>query len=247
MTMLALMADMHANREAFAACLADAQARGAKRYVFLGDYVGYGADPCWVLDTVMQHVERGALAVRGNHDDAVLTPNDDMNDDAQAAIDWTGQQLAEVHRDFLAQLPLSLEEGHRLFVHASAYGPATWPYITGPKAAARSLAATQRRQTFCGHVHVPQLYLEMESPEIAGGNAPDATEFPLLPKWRWLAVLGSVGQPRDDNPDACYALLDAERDVLTFVRVRYDIRTAAQKIRAAGLPVSLAQRLKVGR
>jgi diadenosine tetraphosphatase ApaH/serine/threonine PP2A family protein phosphatase len=94
---------------------------------------------------------------------------------------------------------------------------------------------------------VPQLYLEMESREIAGGNAPDATEFPLLAKWRWLAVLGSVGQPRDDNPDACYALLDAERDVLTFVRVRYDIRTAAQKIRAAGLPVSLAQRLKVGR
>ena len=245
--MLALMADMHANREAFAACLADAQARGAKRYVFLGDYVGYGADPCWVLDTVMEHVARGALAVRGNHDDAVLTPNDNMNDAAQAAIEWTRRQLGQAHRDFLAQLPLSLEEGHRLFVHASASEPATWRYIDGPKAAARSLAATQCRVTFCGHIHVPQLYRESESREVAGGDAPDATEFPLLAMWRWLAVLGSVGQPRDDNPDACYALLDAERDVLTFVRVRYDIRTAAQKIRAAGLPVSLAQRLKVGR
>jgi diadenosine tetraphosphatase ApaH/serine/threonine PP2A family protein phosphatase len=245
--MLALMADMHANREAFAACLADAQARGAERYIFLGDCVGYGADPCWVLDTVMEHVERGALVVRGNHDDAVLTPHHSMNDDAKAAIEWTRQQLGDAHRAFLAQLPLTMEEGERLFVHASAHDPATWPYIAGTKAAARSLAATQCRVTFCGHIHVPQLYRESESGEIAGGNAPDATGFPLLAKWRWLAVLGSVGQPRDDNPDACYALLDEERDVLTYVRVRYDIRTAAHKVRAAGLPVSLALRLKMGR
>lgn len=245
--MLALMADMHANREAFAACLADAQGRGAERYVFLGDYVGYGADPRWVLDTVMEHVGRGALAIRGNHDDAVLTPNNNMNDDAQAAIEWTRRQLGPAHRDFLAQLPLSLEEGHRLFVHASASEPARWPYIDGPNAAARSLAATQCRVTFCGHIHVPQLYRETEGGEIAGGHAPDATEFPLPAKWRWLAVLGSVGQPRDDNPDACYALLDEERDVLTYVRVRYDVRTAANKIRAAALPVSLALRLKMGR
>src|ERR1044072_4333853 len=108
--MLWVMADIHANREAFTACLAHAQARGAERYVFLGDYVGYGADPSWSLDTVMEHVARGALAVRGNHDDAVLTPNDNMNDAAQAAIGWTRRQLGQAHRDFLAQLPLSLEE-----------------------------------------------------------------------------------------------------------------------------------------
>jgi len=132
-------------------------------------------------------------------------------------------------------------------VRASAAEPVTWPYIGGETAAARSLAAPQCRQTFCGHIHVPQLYRETESREIAGGKVPEATEFPLLAKWRWLAVLGSVGQPRDDNPDACYALLDEERDVLTYVRVRYDIRTAAQKIRAAGLPDSLALRLKMGR
>src|ERR1044072_7481630 len=93
--MLWVMADMHANREAFAACLADAQARHAKRYVFLGDYVGYGADPCWVLDTVMEHVARGALAVRGNHDDAVLTPDDNMKDGAQGAGEMTRAQLGE--------------------------------------------------------------------------------------------------------------------------------------------------------
>src|ERR1044072_2279363 len=112
--MLWVMADMHANREAFAACLADAQARGAERYVFLGDYVGYGADPCWVLDTVMEHVSRGALAGPGNHNDAVLTSNNNMNDDAQAAIEWTRRQLGSAHRDFLAQLPLSDRKSPRL-------------------------------------------------------------------------------------------------------------------------------------
>ena len=244
--LVALFADIHANREAFEACLADAQARGAARFVFLGDYVGYGADPVWVLDAVMAHVARGALAVRGNHDAAALTPSDRMNEDAQAALAWTRTQLGDGHRAFLASLPLQTEQDQRLFVHASAHAPETWPYISGEDTAARSLAATQCRQTFCGHIHVPQLYREFERGQIVGGQAPDDTAFPLLATWRWLAVLGSVGQPRDDNPDACYGLLD-EAGMLTYVRVRYDIASAARKIRAAGLPPSLALRLRVGR
>ena len=91
---LALFADIHANRQAFAACLEAARARGAERLVCLGDIVGYGADPEWVVDTVMDLVAKGAVAVRGNHDHAIGTPGDGMNDEAKAAVDWTRSRLS---------------------------------------------------------------------------------------------------------------------------------------------------------
>jgi diadenosine tetraphosphatase ApaH/serine/threonine PP2A family protein phosphatase len=243
----ALFADIHGNREAFEACLASAQAQAVSRFIFLGDYVGYGADPCWVLEFVMEQASRGAAVILGNHDDAVLRPNNGMNDMARAAIDWTRAQLGDAHREFLKTLPMQFEEAGRLFVHASANVPSDWNYIANERSAARSFAATECRETFCGHIHVPQLYRETDDGEVAGGAAPGDTPFPLLRHWRWLAVVGSVGQPRDDNPDACYGLLDEERNELTYVRVRYDIGAAGRKIRAAGLPTVLASRLRVGR
>src|SRR5215813_8130194 len=101
----AVLADIHANREALAACLADAQARGAARHVFLGDYVGYGADPGWVIDTVMAHVAAGAMAVLGNHDEAVFARAADRNETARITIDWTRDRLATGQKDFLRGLP----------------------------------------------------------------------------------------------------------------------------------------------
>jgi predicted phosphodiesterase len=103
----ALLADIHANREAFSARLAHAQACGVERYVFLGDYVGYGADPGWAVDTVMAHVDAGAIAVRGNHDAAVLDANQELYDTARTALAWTREQLTDRQRDFLAALPLT--------------------------------------------------------------------------------------------------------------------------------------------
>ena len=103
---IALFADIHANREAFTACLADARARGVTHYVFLGDYVGYGADPGCVVDEVMAQVARGAIAVAGNHDMAITTPRQRMNDTAKAAIDWTRDQLNDAQKDFLNELPM---------------------------------------------------------------------------------------------------------------------------------------------
>src|SRR5262245_42354608 len=102
--MIALLADIHGNREALTACLADASRR-AERIVFLGDLVGYGADPGWVVDCAMKHVGRGALAVLGNHDAAVSHSSEHMNDIARAAIDWTRRQLDDTQRDFLERLP----------------------------------------------------------------------------------------------------------------------------------------------
>jgi len=139
--LIALLADLHANREALSASLADARRRGAGRYIFLGD-LGYGADPSWVVDQVMSYVERGAVAVKGNHDHALFSFSEQMNPSAQAAIEWTRNQLNGYQRQFLHSLPVRIEEKHRLFVHASASDPTSWPYVLGTQDAEASLNAS---------------------------------------------------------------------------------------------------------
>lgn len=240
------MTDLHGNREALAACLDHAAQNGIDRYVFLGDYAGYGADPGWVIDTVMDHVARGAIAILGNHDAAVLTDTEDMNESAAAAIAWTRTQLDARQRAFLAELPLLIEEKDRLYVHGSAFEPDQWHYVTDLYAASKSLMATPAHATFCGHTHVPALFHMSMTGKFASFEPVARVDIPLTPQRRWLAVIGSVGQPRDRDPAACYAVLDDERYVLTYVRVPYDIESAARKIAAAGLPISLAARLFEG-
>jgi diadenosine tetraphosphatase ApaH/serine/threonine PP2A family protein phosphatase len=244
---LALFADIHGNREAFDACLDHAHRRGADRYGFIGDLVGYGADPAYVVDTVAEYCERGAFAILGNHDAAVLRENDNMNDYARAAIDWTREELDDLQKTFLERLPYSCEEEHVLFVHSEASAPADWIYVTDEDAADQSMQATAKPVTVCGHVHVPQLY-RRTGEGVTVGAVPRANE-PILfgANTKSLAVLGSVGQPRDENPCAAYALYDDTDLSLTYVRVDYDIERAAQKIHAAGLPRLLAARLFIGR
>ena len=242
----ALFTDIHGNREALDACLADAERMAPDRYVFLGDYVGYGADPGYVVDLVQDYVRGGAIALRGNHDDAVVASGIRMNDMARAAIAWTRGQLDDRQRRFLVGLPLTHQEGDRLFVHANAVAPERWGYVTDRLEAARSLAATRCHSVFCGHLHVPGVYY-IGSNGLLGEFAPVAgTPIPLVPERRWLAVLGAVGQPRDRIPAACYALLDDAKNELTYLRVAYDVATAAAKILDAGLPPPLAARLVKG-
>lgn len=243
---IALLTDIHGNREALAACLDHASRSGIDRYVFLGDYVGYGADPRWVIETVIAHVERGAIAILGNHDAAVFDKLERMNEDATAAIEWTKTQLDQFHRDFLSRLPLTAEDGGNLYVHANPSAPADWGYITDLYTASRNLIATQAHATFCGHTHVPALYHMSMTGKFSSFEPVDRVDIPLSSRRRWLAVIGAVGQPRDRNPAACYAVLDGTRDVLTYVRVPYDIETAARKYREAGLPSVLSYRLYEG-
>ena len=245
--LIALMTDIHGNREAFEACLAHARRSRAERYVFLGDYVGYGADPSWAVETVRAHAEAGAVALLGNHDAALLDSDEDMNADARAAVRWTRGQLDAAARAFLAGLPLTHREGDRLYVHANAWAPGEWGYILGPVEAERSLRRTDARVTVCGHVHAPALYAMAPAKPACGYTPVPGVGVPLLSTRRWLAVIGAAGQPRDGNPAACYALLDDTRQTLTTVRVPYDVEAAAQKIVAAGLPPRLATRLRLGR
>src|SRR5262245_15445846 len=243
---IGLLSDIHANREALEATLAHARRAGIARFIFLGDFVGYGADPGFVVDTIMREVEAGAVALPGNHDAAIRGVPTGMNAVAAEAIEWTRPQLNGTQREFLAGLPLTFQEGERLFVHASAHAPEQWEYVTDTSVAAGSFAATGATATFCGHVHVPELLHLPPTGRVAGFVPVQSVQIPLLANRRWLAVLGSVGQPRDYNPAACYGALEVQRNVLIYVRVPYDNETAARKIREAGLPEILSHRLIEG-
>jgi diadenosine tetraphosphatase ApaH/serine/threonine PP2A family protein phosphatase len=245
--LLAIFADIHANRQAFSACLDFARAQGAERIICLGDYVGYGADPEWAVDTVMDLVDRGAVAVRGNHDSAVGTPTETMNAEAQAAIEWTRGRLSAPQRRFLAELPLVLQDEDRLYVHSEASNPEKWRYVQNTTDAARSIAATEVHITFCGHIHKPALYSMSVTAKMTSFVPTSGVAVQLLRGRRWLAVLGSVGQPRDGDPAASFALFDTRSREITYCRVPYDVETAATRIRENGLPHWLADRIKVGR
>lgn len=244
---LAVFADIHANRQAFSACLDFAWAHGAERIVCLGDIVGYGADPEWAVDTVMGLVDDGAVAVIGNHDHAVSTPSETMNAEAQAAIEWTRGRLSAPQRRFLAELPLKRQEGDRLYVHSEASHPARWHYVRGTAEAARSIGATEAQVTFCGHVHRPALYSMSSAAKMTSFIPTPDVPVQFLSGRRWLAVLGSVGQPRDGVPAASFAMVDTNSREITYCRVPYDIEAAAARIRANGLPHWLADRLLLGR
>jgi diadenosine tetraphosphatase ApaH/serine/threonine PP2A family protein phosphatase len=246
LTLLGIFSDIHSNREAFDACLAAARAEGAERFVFLGDLVGYGADPSYVVDRVAEVRAEGAIIVKGNHDAAIGAPRDTMNAHAREAILWTRTQLSGAQKEFLASLPLTAELGETLFVHAEASDPEHWIYITHPFEAERALRATPKRVTISGHVHRPQLYGQTGRGLPARHIPVTGDAVSLAPGRKWLAVLGSVGQPRDEIPEAAYALYDDERAMLRFLRIPYNIEAAAQKIRAAGLPEILAARLHIG-
>lgn len=244
----AILTDIHANREALEACLAYAARAGADRYAFLGDLVGYGADPGWVLSAVMRHVARGAIAVLGNHDAAVLHgPTKTMNPAAQRVAAWTRGQLTQTQLDFLAALPLTREDGDTLYVHANAWAPAAWGYVESTMEAKRSLLATRCRYTFCGHVHEPALYHLAGGERVVHFEPAPGVAIPLGARRRWLAIPGSAGQPRDGVPAACYAMFDDAQHTLTYYRVPYDFEAAAAKIRAAGLPETFVVLLDNGK
>ncbi len=245
--LIAVFADIHANRQAFSACLAQARDQGAQRIVLLGDYVGYGADPDWAVTTVMDLVEQGAVAVLGNHDSAVGNPREQLNVEAKMVIEWTRGELGAAQRQFLASLPLTRNDGDRLYVHAEASNPKSWIYVTGVKEAADSISATAAHVTFCGHIHQPAIYTMSATAKMTAFTPITGAPIQLLQGRRWLAVLGSVGQPRDGNPAAAYAMLDTDRQEITYCRAPYDVDQAAAAIRAKGLPTWLAERLFAGK
>ena len=244
---LALMTDLHANKEAFSACLAHAEQQGATDYAFTGDFVGYGADPAWVVDTVMEYVARGAIAVQGNHDAAAAREaRPSMHSEAREVIQWTRGQLSAEQITFLAELPLVRERDRMLFVHASANDPPKWEYVTSIDEAEKSLGATDCRMVFSGHVHGPALYRRTDDGRMGAHLPTPAKRIPISAQHQYLVIPGSVGQPRDGNSASCYAIYDDQTRELSYFRIPYDHGAAARRVIAAGLPIVFAMRLIEG-
>jgi len=176
----------------------------------------------------------------------VQGPLPSMVPEARQVVEWTRAWLDAEQLAFLAGLPLAITESDTLFVHASARAPSTWEYIVSRSDAMRSLHATACRFTFCGHTHIPALY-HVTATGKSGEFAPaPGVTIPLSEQRRWLGIPGSAGQPRDGDPAACYAMFDTALHAITFYRIPYDHDAAAAKVRAAGLPQRLAERLTDG-
>jgi len=247
---LALLSDIHGNLQALDACLAHARAQKTQRFAFLGDMVGYGAQPAEVVERIMLLTEEGAIVLKGNHDDMAVNPPPLAKTLGDSTADWTHHQLNDSQREWMAALPLTHHMDTVLLVHASVEAPELWRYVYDERSATESLNAASAfpdvRYVFGGHVHLQSLYYRgtdglMKFTPQAGVAVP-------VPKHRqWLSTVGSVGQPRDGNPQAMYTLLDTERQQLTYHRVPYDHDAAAAAIRHAGLPEFFAQRLEEGR
>lgn len=245
---IAFLSDIHGNKEALEACIAHAERHSVDRWVLLGDLVGYGADPAYVVDRARELAGGNAVVIKGNHDAAAASGvANGMNDYAGKAVTWTYDELDDDAREYLRGLPMTVEEDDRLYVHSEASAPAEWLYVTDAAAAERSLRATDQRLTFCGHIHVPQLYHMASQKPAVGFKPQNNSPVPLVASRKWLMVQGAVGQPRDQNPAAAYGLLDTRRNEMSYMRVPYDIEGAARKIHQAGLPQVLAARLYIGR
>jgi predicted phosphodiesterase len=244
---IALLGDIHSNLQALEACLYDAHNQGASRFVFLGDFVGYGGDPDAVLERIQALCDKGAVAVKGNHDDMAADFDRDMNPAAASAAKWTRDTLTLSQRAFLSALPMTIVDEDRLYVHADASAPQKWRYVTDCETARFSLECSAARLVFCGHVHQPAIYGLGRDDKITKFLPQEDSVVPLLSSRRWHIVIPSVGQPRDNNPLTGYALYDPANHDLKVRRLPYDVETAASRILVAGLPPSLASRLYKGR
>jgi diadenosine tetraphosphatase ApaH/serine/threonine PP2A family protein phosphatase len=237
----AILSDIHANLEALTAVLADA-ADAADAILCLGDILGYGADPAACLELVG---ERAQAVVAGNHEHGVSGRLDLrwFNDYARAAVEWTAARLDREHQAWLSALPLQVEVDDATLVHASPDRPGEWDYLVTAEDGFDAFDAFGTRLCFVGHSHRPAEWsLGSAGPEYR----PGAVQIPLVSGRRYIVNVGSVGQPRDRDPRAAYAVWDLPARRVVLRRVPYDVTAARQKILAAGLPRMLGDRLTVG-
>ncbi len=241
-----IFSDIHGNLEAFLEILSAVKKDSIDRYLFLGDLVGYGASPNEVIREIQKltplHI------IRGNHDKAVSDhePVPTFNPVAAAAIHWTRKNLDEKNSKYLSRLragPVVADESITI-CHGSPFDEDF--YIFGEFDAAEAFMYTKTQVTFFGHTHLPFVYTEEDRLVLGRFISSQTEKVRLKEKIRYLINPGSVGQPRDRNPDAAYAVFDSEERTVTFHRVPYDIKSAQKKITGEELPRSLADRLEMG-
>ena len=239
-----ILGDIHANPSALEAVLERFDQAGVERVLSVGDVVGYGAAPSACIEILRS---REAVVVRGNHDAAVVGQIDVLyfNHAAREAVRWTQSQLTAVECRWLAQLPLVVDLEHCAVGHGTYHRPELYDYVQSATDADPSLDAMQSVVCFIGHTHVPKTMLRMRDDPLRTAHLLDDV-VDLADVHRALVNVGSVGQPRDDDPRAAYALFDSETERVSIRRVEYDVEREASRIRTAGLPDVLAQRLFLG-
>ncbi len=237
----AIFGDIHANLEALTTVLADAAAVGCDHHICLGDVVGYNANPRECLKIVK---ELECPVVKGNHDEeACLTTSlDSLNPLAAHALKWTRDALTDEDRRWLKELKLVRQVRDFTIVHATLDTPGGWGYVTNKFDAMASFSYQFTTLCFHGHTHTPRFYVKDGSVEALSVNA---VQVEMGKKY--FINAGSVGQPRDGDWRASYAVYDVEEQTVAIRRLEYDIASAQRKIREAGLPEMLATRLAAGK
>jgi diadenosine tetraphosphatase ApaH/serine/threonine PP2A family protein phosphatase len=239
-----LIADIHSNLEALESIIAFTRKLEPCTLLCLGDIVGYGADPAACLDEINNNAN---LILAGNHDLAVsgVIPTDDFNPIAEQAVQWTRKQLNKDDIELLSNMPLEYIDGDYCFTHGSPIEPLKFNYVTTLDDVAEVFSSIGQRFCFVGHTHLP-IVVRMN---IKSGKMEILRESKIKTsdKYRFFVNVGSVGQPRDSNPDACVMVFDEEIESLEFLRVPYDITLSQSKILSNGLPSYLAERLMLAR
>lgn len=225
---IAFLSDIHGNLEALTEALNVVDRRGVDELICLGDIVGYGADPAECLELIRS---RTSKVILGNHDAAVVGDQDlsYFNDFARSAVLWTMSAISDEQKEYIRSLPMELKEEGFHLVHGTPKEPEQWHYVFSEYDASKQFSAIKGSICFVGHSHVPGDYRQRNAP---AGQDP-----------KRLVNIGSIGQPRDRDPRLCFVILDTENVEVEFIREEYKIEVAAGKIRRAGLPEFLADRL----
>lgn len=236
-----VFSDVHANLEALEAVLRALDGERVDRLLCAGDSVGYGADPVPCLKRIRA---AGAHAVCGNHDCVVAgkMPLDWFNDSARAAAEWTAGQVPALEKEYLGGLPYTWKDERVSLAHGTLDDPRSFRYVMDPASAGACLRVQETPVAFIGHTHVPGVFL----PEGTGVRFLREGKVRLEPGQKALVNAGSVGQPRDGDPRAAYAVYDTEAGEVLIRRVPYPVEKTQAKIEAAGLPEFLAARLAMG-
>jgi len=237
----AIISDIHSNWEALGAVLKDAASRGVTNYACLGDVVGYNANPVECLEKIR---ELGCTTVSGNHDHYCSFDDDltGFHPIAADAVDWTRKQLSAEQQIFLADLRLVERVENFTIVHSTLDMPEMWGYVFESLEAEASFNYQMTTVCFFGHTHVPLVFVKGD--DISGGSY---SRLKVDVEKKYFVNVGSIGQPRDGDPRASYAIYNLESQEIELRRVEYDIAATQVKIRAAGLPERLAARLAIGR
>lgn len=240
----AIFSDVHSNLEALQAVLADMEAQGARRRFCLGDTVGYSANPAQCLELVRS---LGCPVIKGNHDAAAANDKElpEMNVSAQAGIEYSRRKLTPAQRTWLEQLPMVHTEGGCEFVHGSLDAPSDWWYVIEPEDAWMHFESQTLPISFCGHSHDPMFWHLDSEERMIMSHGEGRIQLPTGGKT--LINVGSVGQPRDGDPNACYVIFNPKARWVEFRRVPYEVAKTRRKILRAKLPKFSAQRLSVGR